>query len=192
MPGHQASLDRARQGSLPRRSRAAQQISDLVVKQQPSAFSRHEMPERCMIHPPEKHKGAGNAGYFAHTRSLAWKSKKPHELVTQVRRNIPAFPARWFTAYFVLSPVIGLFCDRRLQVKPANLTPASGRQDHTTSPYASAPFVERAICAQAPPRPLAIRLSERHERSERKSLIWGTVKLSIGTIEACLSGPLVP
>jgi hypothetical protein len=33
-----------------------------------------------------------------------------------------------------------------------NLTPASGCQDHTTSPYASAPFV-RANCAPTLPRP---------------------------------------
>src|ERR1700687_1885418 len=50
------------------------------------------------------------------------------------------------------SPVTGLFCHRRLRTdvvpKPgraditsANLTPASGRQDHTTSPYAAASLV---------------------------------------------------
>jgi hypothetical protein len=59
------------------------------------------------------------------------------------------------TASFVLSPVIGLVCHRRLRiwlVRPgwadfasADLTPASRRQDHTTSPSAatslvSAPF----------------------------------------------------
>jgi hypothetical protein len=36
----------------------------------------------------------------------------------------------------VISSVTGLFCHRRLQ-KSASLTPASGRQDHTTSPYTS-------------------------------------------------------
>src|ERR1700738_1135249 len=44
------------------------------------------------------------------------------------------------TVSFVLSPVIGLVCHRRWQVI-ANLTPASRRQDHTTSPSAAAPFV---------------------------------------------------
>jgi hypothetical protein len=50
------------------------------------------------------------------------------------------------------SPVTGLFCHRRLRTdvvpKPgraditsANLTPASGRQDHTTSPYAATSLV---------------------------------------------------
>src|SRR5215218_6160742 len=56
------------------------------------------------------------------------------------------------TGYFVISPVIGLCCHRHLAnmagprpvgptSPPQNLTPASRRQDHTTSPSASAPFV---------------------------------------------------
>src|SRR3979490_525607 len=60
------------------------------------------------------------------------------------------------TVYFVLSPVTGLFCHRRQRIrvlsKPgradstsANLTPASGRQDHTTSPYATTSLV-RSLC----------------------------------------------
>jgi hypothetical protein len=42
-----------------------------------------------------------------------------------------------FTVSFVLSPVTGLSCHRRQRDAKhlANLTPASGRQDHTTSPY---------------------------------------------------------
>ena len=45
------------------------------------------------------------------------------------------------TVSFVLSPVTGLVCHRRCADHSANLTPASGRQDHTTSPSALAPFV---------------------------------------------------
>src|SRR5712671_42513 len=55
------------------------------------------------------------------------------------------------TAYFALSPVTGLFCHRRPRIwlpapgradqTSANLTPASGRQDHTTSPYAATSLV---------------------------------------------------
>jgi len=56
------------------------------------------------------------------------------------------------TAYFVLSPAIGLVCHRHPAdmadprpvgptVPPLDLTPASRRQDHTTSPSASASFV---------------------------------------------------
>src|SRR2546430_1025721 len=49
-------------------------------------------------------------------------------------------PRNGLTAYFVLSPVSGLFLPpsllRSLLLK--NLAPASRRQDHTTSPYALA------------------------------------------------------
>jgi hypothetical protein len=49
------------------------------------------------------------------------------------------------TVSFVLSPVIGLSCHRRQRkFISANLTPASRRQDHTTSPSAPARFVKRA------------------------------------------------
>jgi hypothetical protein len=62
------------------------------------------------------------------------------------------------TVSFGLSSVTGLFCHRRLadiavsgpkgrHRLPRNLTPASGRQDHTTSPSAKAPFVRAKIFA---------------------------------------------
>ncbi len=75
----------------------------------------------------------------------------------RVPRNHPAFPhAMVLTVSFVLSPVTGLFCHRRsadmVLSKPgwadltsANLTPASGRQDHTTSPYAGNISRPRAV-----------------------------------------------
>src|SRR5438552_13407359 len=49
------------------------------------------------------------------------------------------------TVSSVLSPVTGLVCHRRLRGKTfrENLTPASGRQDHTTSPSASVSLVWR-------------------------------------------------
>jgi hypothetical protein len=58
-------------------------------------------------------------------------------------------PRNGFTAYFELSPVIGLFCHRHQRIESANLTPASRRQDHTTSPSASAPFVKGASASIA-------------------------------------------
>jgi hypothetical protein len=76
------------------------------------------------------------------TRSLAC-SKKTRELVTTGSPESPGIPcAMVLTVSFVLSPVIGLLSPsppRSLLLK--NLTPASRRQDHTTSPSASAPFV---------------------------------------------------
>src|SRR5216684_5683768 len=56
-----------------------------------------------------------------------------------------------FTAYSALSPVTGLFAtvapEKRLLL--TNLTPASGRQDHTTSPSALVPFVKGTSASTA-------------------------------------------
>jgi hypothetical protein len=47
-------------------------------------------------------------------------------------------PRNGFNGYFALSRVTGLVCHPRLaELPPRNLTPASGRQDHTTSPSTS-------------------------------------------------------
>ena len=62
------------------------------------------------------------------------------------------------TVSFVLSPVTGLFCHRRPRIKvlsgpvgltktSANLTPASGRQDHTILPSAIASLVRVLVTA---------------------------------------------
>ena len=86
------------------------------------------------------------------TRSLACENKKAHEVVTTSSPEQPGIPrAMVLTAYFEISPVIGLFvtvaCEYdssapgRADFAPQNLTPASRRQDHTTSPSATAPFV---------------------------------------------------
>ena len=63
-------------------------------------------------------------------------------------------PRNGFTAYFALSPVTGLFAtvipEKRLLL--TNLTPAPGRQVHTTSPYVLASLV-RISFAPTPSRP---------------------------------------
>src|SRR6478735_2610125 len=79
------------------------------------------------------------------------------------------------TVSFVLSPVTGLFCHRRLAKNfPRNLTPASGRQYHTTSPSASARFVKSCIRVhRIPPALMTLRnapLSGRDARSNAADL----------------------
>ena len=83
-------------------------------------------------------------------RSLACKIEKHASLVTTVTPETPGIPcAMVLTVSFVLSPVTGFFATVASGVSSANLTPASGRQDHTTSPSASAPFVSRAATSTA-------------------------------------------
>jgi len=119
-----------------------------------SAFSRRDPPELCVVfHPRKLQRAQGKPGARC-TRGLVCKMHK--RIRTRAYRfsgGIPAFPAQWFTAYSVLSPVNGLCCHRRCAGIPRNLTPASGRQDHTISPYASATLVSRSICVhRIPPR----------------------------------------
>jgi len=58
-----------------------------------------------------------------------------------------------FTACFVISPVIGLSCHRRLQDhRLAGLTSASRCQDHTTSPSAMRTLVSRTHRVHRIPR----------------------------------------
>ncbi len=54
-------------------------------------------------------------------------------------------PRNGFNSLYVISPGTGLSCPRRSRDKPATLAPASGRQDHTTSPSAPA----RSSCVAA-------------------------------------------
>jgi hypothetical protein len=90
------------------------------------------------------------------TRSLARKKKTRTSIVTTVTPEITRHsPRNGFTVSFVLSPAIGLSCHRRLRIwrgktrlgshASANLTPASRRQNHTTSPYAKSAVRLRAI-----------------------------------------------
>ena len=90
------------------------------------------------------------------THSPACEVGSAHGSSPQVHRDHPAFPhAMVLTASFVLSPVTGLVCHRRLRIlavsvrsdrhASANLTPASGRQDHTTSPSAAIVSRQRAV-----------------------------------------------
>ena len=66
----------------------------------------------------------------------------------------PGIPARnGFNGFLRALPVTGLFCHRRLRTESANLTPASGREDHTTSPSASSRIRQSAACVhRIPPR----------------------------------------
>jgi hypothetical protein len=88
--------------------------------------------------------GAQCAGSLA----CEWVVKTCTRVFTAVAPESPGIPARnGFTAYFALSPAIGLFATVASRIKvlsspvepnepPQDLTPASRCQDHTTSPYA--------------------------------------------------------
>jgi hypothetical protein len=120
----------------------------------------HVLAARCAralrrLPPSEKQEGAGKAGCALHPRSRVQTCTKKRTRAYRFSGGNPAFPAQWFTAYSALSPVTGLSCHRhpREVLLPANLTPASGCQDHTASPSARVTLVSRNFRVhRIPPR----------------------------------------
>ncbi len=113
-----------------------------------SAFSRRDPPEFCIIfHPPRKQRAQGKPG-ADRTRGSVQKSTG---VGPQVQPDQSGFPCAM--VYGLLRALPG---DRAL-LSPSpprslllkDLTPASGRQDHTTSPSASALFVNSASASTA-------------------------------------------
>src|SRR6266851_1328394 len=121
-------------------------------------------PSRAFISRPPRGRGECRVP-DAPAASCALCIGRTHTSNNEYTRT-PGIPARnGFTAYVVLSPVTGLFCHRRPQSKvlskpgwadlnSANLTPASGRQDHTILPSASNISRQRAVDrSQVPENP---------------------------------------
>jgi hypothetical protein len=114
-----------------------QPLSRVMTGGYAPAFSRHRSPEFCKAIRPRKQRAQGKPGARC-TRGLVCNVRKRKR--TRAYRSsggIPAFPARWVTAYFVLSPVNGSFATVAPRDDPGSLAPAPRRQDHTTSPSAS-------------------------------------------------------
>src|SRR3982074_2193492 len=103
--------------------------------------------------------GVGNAGCPLHPRFRVHFVLVESTRVTTSTPESRGIPARnGFTAYAVLSPVTGLFCHRHLadivlslpgwaDRTAQNLTPASGRQDHTILPSAATSLVSGPLMA---------------------------------------------
>src|ERR1700730_5675066 len=117
---------------------------------------------------PRKTEGAGNAGCPMHPQPRVRKVKNTrvshHRFAETLRHSLRG----GFNGYFALSPVTGLFCHRRSRgFLLENLTPASGRQDHTTSPSGSAPLVLRRQGVHRIPLPTFVTTAKRPSLSRR-------------------------
>jgi hypothetical protein len=112
---------------------------------------------------PMKSEGAGNAGCPMHpqprVRFVVGVCTRVFTAEAPETSGIPH--AMVLTAYIALSPGTGRSCPRRSRDKPATLTPASGRQDHTTSPSAPAPLVLRRRCVHRIPHPTSVTIAIR-------------------------------
>src|ERR1700742_2794667 len=106
-------------------------------------------PEVCVSSHPQRTEGAGKAGCWLHP----WVpcNKKHGGRTTGSTEAFRLSLRDGFTAYFVLFPVTGLSCHRhpRQLLLLASLPPASGRQNHPTSPPARAEFVVTAPASTA-------------------------------------------
>ena len=124
-----------------------------VIGKHSFAISRATSPEVCQKFPCPQIRGRREYRVRAAPAVSCAKSaqKNAHEhtgSAEAIRHSL----RNGFTAYFVLSPATGLFCHRRPRKLPfANLTPASGRQDHTSSPSAS--HAVRLLAHPRPPHP---------------------------------------
>src|SRR5258708_37887997 len=100
---------------------------------------------------PLQSEGAGNTGCTLHPRSRVQQCTKKRTRAYRFSGGNPAFPAQWFYGLYRALPGDRAFLPpsplRSLLLK--NLTPASGRQDHTTLPSASPPFVIGASASTA-------------------------------------------
>ena len=122
-----------------------------------SAIPRHEMPELHKIPLPKRGR--------RECRVLAAPIASRVKINTRVSHHRFAETLRHslrdgFTAYIVLSPVTGLSCHRRhAGLTLRNLTPASGRQDHTTSPSAFASLALRHQHVHRIPHPTSVAIA---------------------------------
>src|SRR5437868_6352169 len=101
------------------------------------AFSRHGMPELCVLFALQENRGRGEDRVRAAPAvSCAICAKEcAHEHTGSAETHRPSL-RNGFTVYIALSPVNGFLATVALQITPQDLTPASGRQDHTILPYA--------------------------------------------------------
>ena len=136
-----------------------------------SAISPHAfLREVCIYSRPLRIEGAGNAGRPMRPIAACAMVVVERTRVSRSHRNHPAFPTQWFTDYTVLSPVLRAFWPPSPALLNANLTPASGCQDHTSSPSASDAVRYRRIRVhRMPPR----------GRNDRDSPLSGTGRLRL-------------
>ena len=82
-------------------------------------FSRRDAPEVCINFTLLRKEGAGKAGCRLHPRSCA---RKAHEWTTGSTGSLRLSLREWFTAYFALSPVTGLFATVALRIDDPSRT----------------------------------------------------------------------
>ena len=126
--------------------------------------SRGAMRPRFCISCPSKNRRAQGKPGARCTRSRACSvesTRVSHHRFT----GTPGLPCAMVLRLIPSSPRgPGLFAPVIGEISSTNLTPASGRQDHTTSPSASAPFVRAKCLRCVAVASIASRLNVRDDR----------------------------
>ncbi len=127
-----------------------------IFDQDTTLRSRCEIrPSFASFTPSKESEGAGDAGCTLHPRSRVLLALKENAHERTGEAEAVRHPLRnGFTAYTALSLGTGLSCPhhrRGLRNINADLTPASGRQDHTALPHAKRAV--RRSARQRPPHP---------------------------------------
>jgi hypothetical protein len=101
----------------------------------------------CQCHP--RNRGCRECRVHERTHCLTCKTKTRTQANTGTPKSRRHSLRNGFTAYSALSPETGLFCLRRPSIISMSLIPASGDQDHTPLPSASARLISRAYASTA-------------------------------------------
>ena len=144
-----------------------------------STFSRRDAPELCWNFGPRKQRAWGCRVPDAPAAPCATKSTGVEATGPP---DSPGIPARnGFNGFLRALPGDRALLSPSSTDHSANLTPASGRQDHTTSPSASASFARALSCTDT----VASTASRTNVRDDREAplkwdgtrgilvLIWG-------------------
>jgi hypothetical protein len=143
----------------------ASRLSQAMTERQTSAFSRRDAPEVCINFRPCDNRGRRESRVPMHPQPRVQCRKHTSVVTTGSPETIPAFPAQWFYGFLRALPGDrACLPPSSCAFFPQDLIPASGCQDHTTSPYASVPFVQRAIRAPDTSASTASRTNVRDDR----------------------------
>jgi hypothetical protein len=112
-----------------------------------ASFSRHEMSELLETHHPRNHRGCRECR-MREAPVAACAVKKHRRQQLQVRRINRHSLRNGFNGFLRALPGDRALLPPSCADRSAHLAPASGRQNHTTSPSAQTPLVAQTNCAR--------------------------------------------
>ena len=150
--------------------------------------SRGAISVRVVQVRPSKQQRAQETPDASRTRSLVCKVESTRVSHHRFGRDHPAFPAQWFYGLFRTLPGDRAFLPpsslRSLLLK--NLTPASGRQGHTTSPSANRLRKSHAaVLVPVPPKPWR-RRNQRRSSSDTAASIASRINVRDDAYAPCV------